>query len=215
VIEVGCWAHVRRYAFKAMSSDPDRARQMLAMIGELFRIERKLASETAKKRKRLRGEWSKPVVDAFFDWCEREVHLVLDDTPISKGIHYALNQRDALRRFLSDGRLPIHNNISELQLRREAVGRRNWLFVGNDEAAEVNTTFVSLIASCQMHGLEPWAYLRDLFCLLPRWPRSRILELAPAYWAKTLEQKDTQERLAADIFRRVTLGEFESHLPKV
>ena len=79
----------------------------------------------------------------------------------------------------------------------------------------MNTTFVSLIASCQMHGLEPWAYLRDLFCLLPRWPRSRILEFAPAYWAKTLEQKDTQERLAADIFRRVTLGEFESHLPKV
>ena len=156
--------------------------------------------------------------------AERGVHRYLrrscptgrcNGQPISKGIRYALNQRDALRRFLSDGRLPIHNNISELQLRREAVGRRNWLFVGNDEAAEVNTTFVSLIASCQMHGLEPWAYLRDLFCLLPRWPRSRILELAPAYWAKTLEQKDTQERLAADIFRRVTFGEFESHLPKV
>lgn len=67
------------------------------------------------------------------------------------------------------------------------------------------TTFVSLLASCQMHGVEPWSYLRDLFCLLPSWPASRVLELAPAYWNHTLEQADTQERLAANVFRRALL----------
>jgi transposase len=57
-----------------------------------------------------------------------------------------------------------------------------------------------------MHGIEPLGYLRDLFCLLPSWPRSRVLELAPAYWKQTLEQEETQERLAANVFRRVSLG---------
>jgi len=119
----------------------------------------------------------------------------LDDTPLAKAIGYARNQRDALRRFLDDGRLPLHNNASELQLRREVIGRRNWLFVGSDEAAEVNTTFVSLLASCGLHKLEPWAYLRHLLCLLPGWPRSRVLQLAPAYWKQTGEDADTQRRL--------------------
>jgi transposase len=71
-----------------------------------------------------------------------------------KAIGYARNQREALRRFLDDGRLPLHNNASELQLRREVIGRRNWLFVGSDDAAEVNTVFVSLLASCGLHRIE-------------------------------------------------------------
>ena len=85
------------------------------------------------------------------------------------------------------------------------IGRRNWLFVGNDDAAEVNTTFVTLLASCQLHGIEPWAYLRDLFCLLPSWPAKRVLELAPAYWKQTCQKDDAQQRLAANFFRRATL----------
>lgn len=86
---------------------------------------------------------------------------MLDQTPISKAIGHARNQREALCRFLSDGRLPIDNNISENALRRQALGRRNWLFVGNDEGGEVNATLATLLASCQMHGIEPLGYLRD------------------------------------------------------
>lgn len=211
IVEVGCWAHSRRYFYKALSSEPELARQGIALIGELFAIERKLKAESPKKRKKLRLEKSSPVLEKFFAWCEQHALTALDESPLAKAIGYALNQKAALMRFLEDGRLPIHNNDSERQLRREAVGRKNWLFVGNDEAAEVNTTFVSLIASCQMHGLEPWSYLRDLFCLLPMWPRSRILELAPAHWRKTLEQKDAQERLARDVYRQVSIGELVPH----
>jgi len=65
----------------------------------------------------------------------------------------------------------------------------------------VNTTFVSLLASCALHRLEPWAYLRDLFCLVPGWPPRRVLDLAPAHWAQPCEPQDTQERLAANPFR--------------
>lgn len=85
------------------------------------------------------------------------------------------------------------------------LGRKNWLFLGSDEGARVNTIFVSLLASCQLHGIEPWAYLRDLLCLLPSWPASRVLKLAPAFWQQTLQQEDTQQRLAANVFRGVSI----------
>lgn len=205
VLEVACWAHCRRYFFKSLTTDPERAREALAFIQLLFDIERELAYEPSKKRQVGRHARSRPLVEKFFAWCEGQVDQVLDDTPISDGIRYARNQRKALERFLEDGRLPLHNNGSELQLRRQAVGRKNWLFVGSDEAAEVNTTFVSLLASAQLHGLEPWAYLRDLLCLLPRWSHRRVLELAPAYWSKTLAQPEAQQLLAANVFRPVTL----------
>ena len=100
----------------------------------------------------------------------------------------------------------MHNNWSELQLRRQVIGRRNWLFTGSDDGAEVNTIFVSLLASCGLHQLEPWTYLRDLFCLLPGWPKSRVLDLAPAYWKKTLEDEDTQQRLADNPFRSAVMA---------
>ena len=205
VIECGCWAHARRYWWKALASEPERARKALALIGGLFRIERAIATAPRKKREDVRQTDSKPIVEAFFAWCDAEAPHVLDETPIAKAIGYARNQRVALQQFLGDGRLPIHNNWSELQLRREVVGRRNWLFVGSDDAGEVNTTFVTLLASCQLHGIEPWNYLRDLFCLLPSWPHRRVLDLAPALWKKTVEDQDAQQRLAANIFRQATL----------
>ena len=207
VIEVGCWAHCRRYFYKALSSDPARAEHALSLIRGLYRLERPLQTATRKKREEVRRQKSRPIADAFFDWCEQQAAHVLDETPISKALGYARNQRAALRRFLDDGRLPLDNNISEQHLRREVLGRKNWLFLGSDEGAHANTVFVTLLASCQLHGIEPWAYLRDLLCLLPSWPKSRVLELAPAFWQQTLQQENTQQRLAANVFRGISLVE--------
>jgi len=123
VVEVNCWAHVRRYFFKALESDPERAKVALGFIGSLFRIERSLADASRRKKERIREKRSSHIVDAFFSWCDAEASSVLDDTPIAAGIRYARNQRVGLAQFLEDGRLPIHNNMSELALRREAVGR--------------------------------------------------------------------------------------------
>lgn len=213
LIEVACWAHARRYWFKALDSDPERARKALALIGGLFRVERTCATAPPEQRLETRRAESKPMADAFFTFCEEETGRVLDETPTAKAIGYALNQRVALQRFLDDGRLPLHNNGSERALRREAIGRKNWLFVGSDDAGEVNAAFVSLLASCQLHDIEPWAYLRDLLCLLPSWPVRRVLDLAPVNWKQTLEHEDAQQRLDANVFRRATLGLLDDHRP--
>ncbi len=207
VVEAACWAHARRYFFKTLGSEPELAKHALGLIKALFKIEKSLATEPRKKRETVRAKQSRPIVDAFFAWCEQQAATALEGTPLAAALTYARNQRKALERFLGDGRLPIHNNISEAALRREAVGRKNWIFVGSDDGAHANTVFVSLLASCQMHDVEPLGYLRDLLCLLPSWPRSRVLELAPAYWQETLKQQETQQRLAANVFRRIALGD--------
>jgi transposase len=206
VIEVGCWAHARRYFFKALESDPERAKTALAWIAALFSLDRSMVSTPAKKRREIRQARAAPIADAFFAWCEQQAGRVLDESPISQAIGYARNQQVALRRFLDDGRLPLHNNISELNLRREVVGRKNWLFVGSDDGGEINATFVSLLASCSLQKVEPLSYMRDLLCLLPRWPLNRVLELAPANWQKTLEKREAQEVLEGNLLRRVVLG---------
>ena len=207
ILEVGCWAHTRRYFYKAFGAQPDVAREPLAMIGALFKIERDLVSAPRKKRSETRERLSRPLVEKFFAWCKEQESRALDETPLAKAIGYALNQQEALERFLAEPMLPIHNNVSERNLRRIAVGRKNWLFVGSDESAAIASTFVTLLASCQMHGIEPWAYLRDIFCLLPQWKTHRALELSPFRWRETFATPEVQERLAANVYRRITLGE--------
>ena len=116
-------------------------------------------------------------------------------------MRYAQNQEIALRRFLTDGRLPMDNNWSERELRRQAVGRKNWLFVGSDDGGNANATFTSLLASCQLHDIEPWTYLRDLFCLFPGWPKNDVLRLAPAYWVETMQTQKAQDALDQNLIR--------------
>jgi hypothetical protein len=129
VVEVACWAHCRRYFFKALTSEPEPAREALALIGELFRHERTARDLVPELRQRYRAEQSKPLVEAFFAWCRARAEALLEGTPLHTAVRYAMNHEAAFRRFLEDGRLPLHNNDSERQLRRQAVGRKNWLCV--------------------------------------------------------------------------------------
>jgi len=89
---------------------------------------------------------------------------------------------------------------------RQVVGRANWTFCGSDEGAEWNAIATSLVASCKLHGIEPWAYLRDVLTLLPSWPKHAALELAPKFWNETRQQPQTQQRLA----NARLLGRFDS-----
>ena len=207
LVEVGCWAHCRRYFFAARESDPQRANWALERIRDLFLIERATAQAKRSRRLELRLEKSKPIIESFFRWCQEQRDQVLDGSPMADGIRYAINQKEALQRYLDDATLPVSNNISERNLRRQATGRKNWLFVGSEDGARANTTFVSLLASCQMHAIEPWAYLRDLFCLLPSWSHKRALELAPAYWDATLKDPEVQRRLDSNVYRRILLAD--------
>jgi len=206
VIEANCWAHARRYFFKAVESEPERARAVLDMLGPLFKLERALKDAPKKKREKLRDKHARPVVERFFSWCDEQWPTLLESTPLYDGVRYARNQREGLQRFLSDGRIPLTNNVSERELRRQAVGRKNWMFVGSDDGAEANAVFTSLLASCRMLGVEPWAYLRDIFCLLRDWPRHALLDLAPCNWAATSSRDDVKAKLDADPFRAITLA---------
>jgi transposase len=85
------------------------------------------------------------------------------------------------------------NNVSERELRRVAVGRKAWLFVGSDDHAQATANLLTLIASCKLHQLDPELYLRDLFRVLVHWPNDRYLELTPRYWAKTRARLDPRE----------------------
>lgn len=92
-------------------------------MAALFKIERTITGEPRKKKEATREKKSRPIVRDFFNWCLAERDLVLDDSPMAAAIGYAINQQKALERFLDDGRLPMTNNISERNLRKEAVGR--------------------------------------------------------------------------------------------
>ena len=122
------------------------------------------------------------MVEAFFRWCDEESLKVLDETPISKAIGYARNQREALCRFLSDGRLPIHNNISENALRRQALGRKNWLFLGSEAAGPRAAVLCTILAGAKRHRIEPWSYVRELLLRLHA-DDPRLEEMLPDRWA--------------------------------
>jgi transposase len=204
VLEVGCWAHTRRRFFKALSSDKEQALVALGFISRLYAIDAELKQKPLPPDARTaeRQRLATPVLDAFRAWLDSEKPRVLPKSPLGEAIGYACNQWTALTRFLEDGRLRLDNNGAERELRREAVGRKNWLFAGSDEGAAWNAVTVSLIASCEMHGVEPWAYLRDVLQLVLDWPRDRLLELSPKSWKQTREHSDARQRLASSVWQR-------------
>jgi hypothetical protein len=160
----------------------------------LFQLDAGWASLPPVERHRRRQQALRPLLDDFFAWADAE-HSRLAPTRglLASAFGYALRQKDALRRFLDDGRLPLSNNASERELRRIAVGRKTWLFFGSDDHAQAAANLFSLIASCQLHDLDPEAYLTDIFRILPYWPRDRYLELAPKFWADTHARLDERE----------------------
>jgi transposase len=192
--EVGCWAHCRRKFYEAAIAKHAVAREALFRIHRLFGNEKPWNALPPAKRKALRLQFSKPMVDDFFAWAAVEFAKVKDQRGLLRSAFgYAVRQREALSRFLDDGRLRLDNNGSERELRRIAVGRKAWLFVGSDDHAQAAANLFSLIASCKLHRLDPEAYLRDLFRVLAHWPSDRYLELAPKYWAATRARLDAAE----------------------
>jgi transposase len=190
--EVGCWAHARRKFFDQLDHNPEQALLGVGFINLLYDVHRDCMEDgvvDAAQRK----ERSQPILDALKKWVTTERAQFNGENPIAKACAYVDNHWIPLTRFLDDGALRLDNNPAELALRHEAVGRKNWLFLGSDEGALSNTTAVSLIASCKMHNVEPWAYLRDVFTLLPVWSSQDVLALAPARWKTTRELPATQK----------------------
>ncbi|HEY4752849.1 MAG TPA: IS66 family transposase, partial [Candidatus Limnocylindrales bacterium] len=198
ITEVGCWAHARRKAFDALSSDESRALVLIGFIGLLYDAHL-LATDprTGVTDGPRRKADAAPVIDKLYAWIAAERPKVDDDAPIAKAMNYVVNHKTHLTRFLEDGLLRLDNNLAEAELRREKVGANNWLYCGSDDGAHWNSVVVSLVASCQLHGIEPWAYLRDILTLLPAWPVTHALELSPKHWNETRQKPETQQLLGS------------------
>jgi hypothetical protein len=189
--EVGCWVHARRGFWEAAFAKEPAAREALLRIGRFFEIEERWRGCPPHKIKRLRDQYLRPHVEAFFEWAALEYEKVRDQRGLMrKAFGYVIRQKAALMRFLDDGRLGLENNRSERELRRIAVGRKAWLFVGSDDHAASAGHIFSLTASCKLHGLDPEAYLCEVIRILAQWPKDRYLELAPKYWAATRARLD-------------------------
>jgi transposase len=184
--EVACWAHARRKFWEATVAKSVVAREGLARIGRIFSTDAGFQGKPPSEIARLRNAHLRPYLETFVAWAEQQYEVVRHQRGLLRSaLGYVVRQKEALLRVLEDGRLILDNNRSERELRRIAVGRKAWMFVGSDDHATAAGHIFSLIASARLHGLDPEAYLRDLFRVLAHWPKGRYLELAPRYWAAT------------------------------
>jgi len=167
VTEVACWAHARRKFYDAQDSDGKRAARMLALIGELYAIEREAKDVEETTKRALRQERSVSVLAKIKDWLDTEGEIVLPRSPMAAAITYAKNQWAALNVYVTQGFLNIDNNAAERALKRVALGRKNWLFAGHDAAAVNHARLWSLIASAQRHSIDPQRYLTSVLAKLP------------------------------------------------
>jgi len=181
---VGCHAHVRRYFYEALSTAPE-ARQALEFILELYRVEHEAKEHGIVRTDahlKLRQRRCRPIRTQFKQWLEEQKQNYPPKSPMAVAIRYTLNNWEALGRFVDDVRLPLDNNASESALRRVALGRKNFLFAGNDEAGRNIAGLYSLVATCEANGINPVAYISDVLMRIQTHPMSRLDELLPPNW---------------------------------
>jgi transposase len=146
----------------------------------MFALEDAWRSDSSVVILRMRGQYLRPHLEDFFAWAEVEHERVRDQRGLVRtALGYAVRQKDALMRVLDDGRLHLENNRSERELRRIAVGRKSWLFVGSHDHGEAAGHVFSLVASARLHRLHPEQYLRDLFRVLAHWRARGLDQSAP------------------------------------
>lgn len=162
LVEVGCWAHARRRFVTAFDSAKEQAGTVIAAIRRLYAIEHEGRDLDHAARRELRQREARPLLDALHLWLLALKPTALPKSPLGDAIGYSLRQWDPLTRYLDDGRLAIDNNRVENQMRAVAVGRKNWLFAGSAEGGQRAATIYSLIGTCGLLGVEPWAYLKDV-----------------------------------------------------
>lgn len=184
IVEVACWAHGRRRFVEALPSDA-RAAVMVSLIQELYQVEREIKELDVETRQSIRRQRSGPLLDRIEAERQTLARTVLPKSPLGEALGYMANQWGALRRFLEDGRLKIDNNGAESQLRGVAVGRKNWMFAGSMEGAHRAALLYSLVQSCRLAEIDPFAYIRDVLIRVATHPQDRIGELTPKAWAAT------------------------------
>jgi len=181
LIEVGCWAHARRYFHKALESDQPRMGPALLLIAQLYRVEKEAQSLTAEDRLGLRQLQSQPILEKLRNYLVEIQAEVLPKSLAGRAGRYTLKNWTALTRYCADGDLQIDNNATERAIRGVAVGRNNWVFFGSDEGGKTAAVLRSFVASCQV-GVDPFAWLKDILSRIADHPITRLAELLPHNW---------------------------------
>ena len=195
----GCWAHVRRKFYEARESSPRLAGWLLGQIQHLYRIEAHLRAQRAgpNLRAAMRASQSRPIIKRI----ERALLKLkaggrqLPQSPLGIAIDYALGQWRTLETYLIDGRVELDNNLIENAIRPTAIGKKNWLFIGDAEAGDRSAIIYTIIECCRRRGVDPFAYLRDVLTRLPQMTNRQIPEVLPANWAK--KQRSQKQQTSA------------------
>jgi len=181
----GCWAHARRYVFDSLETAEKEAKEAIDYIWQLYEVEhdaleKKIVGTT--KHLKLRQKRSKRILADFKSWLLQENGKHLPQGPMGKAITYILNQWNSLTLFVTDSQIPLDNNQSENALRIVALGRKNYMFLGNEEAGERQAIFYTLVKSCEANGINPQQYLTDVLIRISTTPMSKIDDLLPNHW---------------------------------
>src|SRR5690606_34347830 len=180
----GC-ALCRRFFFEADLCRQTTIEEDLMRISAMYAIDAAGRRLPREERTAFRTTHLRPLMDDFFTWAKAARDLTSGRNLATKALGYALNQEAELRNVLRDGNIPLDNTRAERALRKIVVGRKNWLFYGTDTHAEAAAAIFSIIASCRLHGIDPFVYLDEVLRVLPYWPQDRYLELAPQHWGAT------------------------------
>lgn len=183
-----CWAHVRRKFDEAKEASPRSAAIILLHIQKLYLIEKRLRERKASAKLRLieRQNHSRHIIAKIGlqlrSWKKNGTHL--PQSNIGKAIDYTLTLWSHLQVYLEDGRIEIDNNLVENAIRPTAIGKKNWLFIGEAEAGERSAILFTLIEACRRRRIDPWTYLRDVLTRLPAMKTSQLDEVMPDAWMK-------------------------------
>ena len=182
IVRAGCWAHLRRKIIEAEKAAPEIAREAIALVRALYAVEKQDLNASVEDRLRLRQEQSAPVLaelrEKFFDWKEQ----LLPKHPMAEAIKYALGHWEELNVFLADGAVAIDNNVSEREMKRVVLTRKNSLFVGNARGGRTAAILASLTSTCRRHDIDPQLYLTQLLVALPSLPVGDLSGWLPDRW---------------------------------
>src|SRR6266851_10241394 len=176
-----CWSHVRRHFYELANPGPAPiAAEALTRIAALYRIEADIRGRSADERRAIRQERSRPLVEALEPWLRTKLQLISQKTKLAAAIRYTLSRWQGLCLLLEDGHVEIDNNVVERSIRPLALTRKNALFAGSDGGAEHWAVIASLIETCKLIGVEPYAYLADVITrIVDGHPNRRLDELLP------------------------------------
>jgi hypothetical protein len=189
IVECGCNAHARRKFEEAEETDRVLAGEALSYWSALYKVEEQAKGKSAEERLLLRREFSLPVVADLRRWLNLHQGTRLPKEPLTQAMNYLQNHWRALFRFLEDGRIPIDNNFAERQLKAIAIGRKNYLFAGSQQAAEQAAVFYTFVMTCRQHKVDPHAWLTYV---LPRILTTRPSDydrLLPMNWQSSSSQQ--------------------------